>query len=564
MECECAAAITSGRAACTAEWIANAAVFTMASPSTTWPFASTRMRSDWRMWLKLSPSGLTQKWSRCSGSRAVMWPARPSSNPNLPKRRNPAARRCLRRSRSSSTDPNDGRYVSATERLLHCSLATSRGTRLAHARSGSNASVQAYSGPVARQARQLVDPAVVVHDETRGVPGGREHGRRVATRDERGLRQDLRAPRIGRDDRHRRQPAVHGQSRAGVDEVVERAAVALPRAAQSRARRDRAGSQREHAGHARFHRVVDGHDPAMRLGRVAPRAEVAAEVDEDAADAEFDQLPGHEVGGVALADATEVERHTGGPCHRAHDRVEHDPGASRRGAGRFPLRARALAPDGVEVAVVVGGHHGREHGGVVPPARAVPGVDRVRDERERLGRDDDRSPRRVVQRAQFARRPEPAPHRLESLDRDRGTIAEVRTVEGEHGDVGAHRAELRRVHAVTVMRFTLTSVRVAALDLGTNSFHLLVADVHGDGHLEPLVREKEMLRLGDVVSTHGSIPPSAADHAVATVRRFRMLADAAGATEMLAKATSAIRRAANGAELVDRIEEETGVAVDVI
>ncbi len=102
------------------------------------------------------------------------------------------------------------------------------------------------------------------------------------------------------------------------------------------------------------------------------------------------------------------------------------------------------------------------------------------------------------------------------------------------------------------------------MDLGTNSFHLLVADVHADGHLDPLVREKEMLRLGDVVSRHGYIPPAAADQAVATIRRFRMLADAADASETLAKATSAIRRAANGAELVDRIREETGVVVDVI
>ena len=102
------------------------------------------------------------------------------------------------------------------------------------------------------------------------------------------------------------------------------------------------------------------------------------------------------------------------------------------------------------------------------------------------------------------------------------------------------------------------------MDLGTNSFHLLVAEVHPDGHLDPLVREKEMLRLGDVVSRHGSIPSAAADQAVATVRRFRLLAEAAGATELLAKATSAIRRAENGAELVDRIEDETGIAVEVI
>ena len=107
-------------------------------------------------------------------------------------------------------------------------------------------------------------------------------------------------------------------------------------------------------------------------------------------------------------------------------------------------------------------------------------------------------------------------------------------------------------------------MRVAAMDLGSNSFHLLVADVHADGHIDPLVQEKEMLRLGSVVSRHGMVPPTAADQAVATVRRFRLLADAAGATEVLAKATSAIRRASNGGELVDRIRAETGVHVDVI
>jgi exopolyphosphatase/guanosine-5'-triphosphate,3'-diphosphate pyrophosphatase len=107
-------------------------------------------------------------------------------------------------------------------------------------------------------------------------------------------------------------------------------------------------------------------------------------------------------------------------------------------------------------------------------------------------------------------------------------------------------------------------MRVAAMDLGSNSFHLLVADVHADGHIEPLVQEKEMLRLGDVVSRHGSVPSTAADQAVATVRRFRLLAEAAGATEILAKATAAIRRASNGGEVVDRIRAETGVHIEVI
>lgn len=107
-------------------------------------------------------------------------------------------------------------------------------------------------------------------------------------------------------------------------------------------------------------------------------------------------------------------------------------------------------------------------------------------------------------------------------------------------------------------------MRIAALDLGSNSFHLLIADVHPDGTFEPVTREKDMLRLGDDVARYGRITPSLADRAVASVRRLRQLADALGAQEVIAKATSAIRTAANGSELVDRIEAETGVEVEVI
>jgi exopolyphosphatase/guanosine-5'-triphosphate,3'-diphosphate pyrophosphatase len=107
-------------------------------------------------------------------------------------------------------------------------------------------------------------------------------------------------------------------------------------------------------------------------------------------------------------------------------------------------------------------------------------------------------------------------------------------------------------------------MRIAALDLGSNSFHLLVADVHPDGTFEPVSREKDMLRLGDDVARCGLITPALADRAVASVRRLRQLADALGAQEVLAKATSAIRTATNGSELVDRIEAETGVEVEVI
>lgn len=107
-------------------------------------------------------------------------------------------------------------------------------------------------------------------------------------------------------------------------------------------------------------------------------------------------------------------------------------------------------------------------------------------------------------------------------------------------------------------------MRIAALDMGSNSFHLLVVQVREDGGFFPLTREKEMLRLGDVVTRHGAITPEATELAVSAVRRLASLAEAAGAQELVACATSAIREAANSDAVVDRIRAETGVRVRVI
>jgi exopolyphosphatase / guanosine-5'-triphosphate,3'-diphosphate pyrophosphatase len=107
-------------------------------------------------------------------------------------------------------------------------------------------------------------------------------------------------------------------------------------------------------------------------------------------------------------------------------------------------------------------------------------------------------------------------------------------------------------------------VKIAALDLGSNSFHLLVADAHPDGTFEPLVQEKEILRLADAVAMTGRIGDQATDSAVEVIRRFRSLADSIGAEEFHARATSALREADDSATVVDHIESETGVRVKVI
>ncbi len=107
-------------------------------------------------------------------------------------------------------------------------------------------------------------------------------------------------------------------------------------------------------------------------------------------------------------------------------------------------------------------------------------------------------------------------------------------------------------------------MRIAALDLGSNSFHLLVVETRPDGSFEPLAREKEMLRLGDVVAREGLLPEEAVDRAIEVVRRFRTIAETHGVDELVAYGTAALREADNGPEVTDRIETETGVRIQVV
>jgi len=107
-------------------------------------------------------------------------------------------------------------------------------------------------------------------------------------------------------------------------------------------------------------------------------------------------------------------------------------------------------------------------------------------------------------------------------------------------------------------------VRIAALDLGSNSFHLLVVEARPDGSFLPLAREKEMLRLGDVVARGGSLTEESIEAAIDTVRRFKTIADLQHSDEIVAMATAAMRQALNGPEAAERIEAATGVRIQVV
>ncbi len=109
-----------------------------------------------------------------------------------------------------------------------------------------------------------------------------------------------------------------------------------------------------------------------------------------------------------------------------------------------------------------------------------------------------------------------------------------------------------------------TKQRIAIVDLGSTSFTMLVADVTTDGHIVRVVREREMLRLGAALAQESKLSDELCDKAVEGARRLGRLADRAGAQEMVAVATSAMRDAKNGRKLAERISRALGSEVRVL
>jgi exopolyphosphatase/guanosine-5'-triphosphate,3'-diphosphate pyrophosphatase len=104
---------------------------------------------------------------------------------------------------------------------------------------------------------------------------------------------------------------------------------------------------------------------------------------------------------------------------------------------------------------------------------------------------------------------------------------------------------------------------LAALDIGTNSFHLVVARAVGDDRFETLTREKEVVRLGHGGGDMKELAPDAIERGVACLRRMRRIVDSYGAT-LRAVATSAVREAANAGVFLDRARHDAGIEIEVI
>ncbi len=111
---------------------------------------------------------------------------------------------------------------------------------------------------------------------------------------------------------------------------------------------------------------------------------------------------------------------------------------------------------------------------------------------------------------------------------------------------------------------TLKRVRLGVLDIGSNTVHLLVADVRPGGRPLATTSQRTVLRLMRYLGPDGEIVEegvSALERAVAEARATAMKE---GVDELLATATSAVREAANGVEVIARIEAALGQPLQVL
>ena len=107
-------------------------------------------------------------------------------------------------------------------------------------------------------------------------------------------------------------------------------------------------------------------------------------------------------------------------------------------------------------------------------------------------------------------------------------------------------------------------MRLAVLDVGSNTVHLVVVDGQPDGTFAPVARERETLRLAEAAFPAMLLPDEAVERLTATVARMRAIADELRADALVGFATSAIREARNGIEALGRVRESTGVSVAVL
>ena len=109
-----------------------------------------------------------------------------------------------------------------------------------------------------------------------------------------------------------------------------------------------------------------------------------------------------------------------------------------------------------------------------------------------------------------------------------------------------------------------TRERLAAIDIGSNSIHMVVAEVASNGGYRLLGREREMVRLGKTGLGEGALSEVAMRDGLEALAKMTTIARLKGAERVVAVATSAVRESANGEDFLARVKALTGLDVQLL
>ncbi len=104
----------------------------------------------------------------------------------------------------------------------------------------------------------------------------------------------------------------------------------------------------------------------------------------------------------------------------------------------------------------------------------------------------------------------------------------------------------------------------AVIDLGTNTFHLLLAKVVGNNEVEEVFKLQIPVKLGEGGINNKTITPAAFIRGIDALLQFKSIITEYGTSKVFAFATSAIRGAENGDEFVAEVKKQTGIEINVI
>src|SRR6185437_2208037 len=106
--------------------------------------------------------------------------------------------------------------------------------------------------------------------------------------------------------------------------------------------------------------------------------------------------------------------------------------------------------------------------------------------------------------------------------------------------------------------------RLAAIDVGTNSLRLIIAEALRGGEYRILDEEKATTRLGKGLASTGTLNPAAVEQSLEILRRMKQIADGFQVRELKAIATCAVREASDGEDFRRRVKQEAGLDLEII